>query len=225
MTQTIEQLTARVAELEAEVERTNDAFEQEHKACHDLIEKVIPNINKQLAAAQLREKVLTDALNDVGRALDAKFYIGDFKAMKAIGEIVSEALSTSADTSALDAYVAEKVNKIESCRDWYKRRIDLLQEWQSKMRDPERTIVCDIIANGLTMPEGGRYEIGKSDLSTITKQRDLAVEALENCRLLAARHRKEEWAGHIMRFCKDAGLSGSPIRNDSIKESENNKAS
>ena len=47
------------------------------------------------------------------------------------------------------------------------------------MRDPERTIVCDIIANGLTMPEGGRYEIGKSDLSTITKQRDLAVEALK----------------------------------------------
>ena len=59
----------------------------------------------------------------------------------------------------------------------------------------------------------------------LTRQRDLVVEALENCRLLAARHRKEEWAGHIIRFCKDAGLSGSPIRNDSIKESENNKAS
>ena len=63
------------------------------------------------------------------------------------------------------------------------------------------------------------------DIATLTRQRDLAVEALENCRLLAARHRKEEWARHIMRFCKDAGLSGSPIRNDSIKESENNKAS
>ena len=68
-------------------------------------------------------------------------------------------------------------------------------------------------------------EFLRSELATLTRQRDLAVEALENCRLLAARHRKEEWAGHIMRFCKDAGLSGSPIRNDSIKESENNKAS
>ena len=82
--------------------------------------------------------------------------------------------------------------------------------------------------------EAGKFDMWKTNpytkvletsIEQLTKQRDLAVEALENCRLLAARHRKEEWAGHIMRFCKDAGLSGSPIRNDSIKESENNKAS
>ena len=29
---------------------------------------------------------------------------------------------------------------------WYRRRCDLLQEQQSKMRDPERTIVCDILS-------------------------------------------------------------------------------
>ena len=82
--------------------------------------------------------------------------------------------------------------------------------------------------------EAGKFDMWKTNpytkvletsIEQLTKQRDLAVEALENCRLLAARHRKEEWAGHIMRFCKDAGLSGSPIRNDSIKETENNKAS
>ena len=60
----------------------------------------------------------------------------------------------------------------------------------------------------------------REQIATLTRQRDLAVDALENCRLLAARHHKEEWAGHIMRFCKDAGLSGSPIRNDAIKKSE-----
>lgn len=46
--------------------------------------------------------------------------------------------------------------------DFYKRRVDLLQHWQSKMRDPERTIACDIIANGQTLaPEhaGDRYKI------------------------------------------------------------------
>jgi len=43
-------------------------------------------------------------------------------------------------------------------RDFYKRRADALQEWQSKMRDPERTIVCDILANGHTLePAGDRY--------------------------------------------------------------------
>jgi len=36
--------------------------------------------------------------------------------------------------------------------------------------------------------------------------------ALENVRLLAARHRKEEWAGHMLRFCADAGVTGSPLR-------------
>jgi len=42
--------------------------------------------------------------------------------------------------------------------DFYKRRCDALQNWQSKMRDPERTIVCDILANGCTLePAGDRY--------------------------------------------------------------------
>jgi hypothetical protein len=42
--------------------------------------------------------------------------------------------------------------------DFYKRRADALQQWQSKMRDPERTIVCDILANGCTLePAGDRY--------------------------------------------------------------------
>lgn len=37
-------------------------------------------------------------------------------------------------------------------------------------------------------------------------------EALENCRLYAARHRKEEWATHILRFCEEAGITGSITR-------------
>ena len=35
-------------------------------------------------------------------------------------------------------------------RDFYKRRCDNLQLVQSKMRDPERKWVCDILANGYT---------------------------------------------------------------------------
>jgi hypothetical protein len=36
--------------------------------------------------------------------------------------------------------------------------------------------------------------------------------ALENVRLLAARHRKEEWAQSMLRFCDQAGNSASPLR-------------
>ena len=37
-------------------------------------------------------------------------------------------------------------------------------------------------------------------------------EALENCRLLAARHRKEEWAGHVLRLCESAGVAATALR-------------
>jgi hypothetical protein len=37
-------------------------------------------------------------------------------------------------------------------------------------------------------------------------------DALENCRLFAARHRKEEWAKTILRFCAEGGAAGSPLR-------------
>lgn len=36
--------------------------------------------------------------------------------------------------------------------------------------------------------------------------------ALENCRLFAARHRKEDWAKQVLIYCADAGISGSPLR-------------
>ena len=52
----------------------------------------------------------------------------------------------------------EQFDKALHSLDFYRRRINALQEWQSKMRDPERTIVCDIIANGHTLePAGDRY--------------------------------------------------------------------
>lgn len=35
---------------------------------------------------------------------------------------------------------------------------------------------------------------------------------LENCRLLAARHRKEDWALLILGFCAEVGVVGSVTR-------------
>lgn len=43
--------------------------------------------------------------------------------------------------------------------DFYKRRCESLQDQQRFMREPERTIVCDILANGSLLPDpkGKRY--------------------------------------------------------------------
>ena len=42
---------------------------------------------------------------------------------------------------------------------FYRGRCDLLQAQQARMRDPERTLVCDILANGQLLPDptGARY--------------------------------------------------------------------
>lgn len=42
---------------------------------------------------------------------------------------------------------------------FYQSRCDLLQSWQRFMREPERTLVCDVLANGTVLPDknGGRY--------------------------------------------------------------------
>ena len=49
-------------------------------------------------------------------------------------------------------------------------------------------------------------------ITHVEKQRDELLAALENCRLLAARHRKEEWAGHVLRFCVESGVAGEVMR-------------
>ncbi|MCP5195187.1 MAG: hypothetical protein H6974_00060 [Gammaproteobacteria bacterium] len=44
-------------------------------------------------------------------------------------------------------------------RQFYIRRFDKLQKAQKRMREPERTMVCDILANGSLLydPSGSRY--------------------------------------------------------------------
>jgi len=56
----------------------------------------------------------------------------------------------------------EEADRLQGEAAFYKRRCDALQGWQSRMRDPERTVVCDILANGFTLPPanaGDRYDI------------------------------------------------------------------
>ena len=51
-----------------------------------------------------------------------------------------------------------------------------------------------------------------ADLDALQADNARLREALENCRLLAARHRKEEWAGHVLRLCESAGVAATALR-------------
>ena len=54
----------------------------------------------------------------------------------------------------------EKENEdLKSSKEFYESRCELLQKVQKYMRDPERTIVCDILANNSLLfdPSGERY--------------------------------------------------------------------
>ena len=47
--------------------------------------------------------------------------------------------------------ISDIIKDLEVSLDFYKKRAEMLQCWQSLMRDPERKIVCDILANGFTL--------------------------------------------------------------------------
>lgn len=49
--------------------------------------------------------------------------------------------------------------RLYDAKQFYQRRFDLLQKEQRRMRDPERTLVCDVLANGTLLPDpnGTRY--------------------------------------------------------------------
>lgn len=53
-----------------------------------------------------------------------------------------------------DSPQAQRVRKLRDSRDFYLRRCTALQEIQKLMRDPERKMVCDVIANGKTYEKG-----------------------------------------------------------------------
>lgn len=68
---------------------------------------------------------------------------------------------------------------------FYKRRVQAMGRWQSRMRDPERTVVCDIIANGFTLDPPvprDRYEVKPAEIerlrAELAAERERWVEAV-----------------------------------------------
>jgi hypothetical protein len=46
--------------------------------------------------------------------------------------------------------IKREIKRLQDRCEWYKLRCDALQQQQRFMRDPERKMVCDILANGKT---------------------------------------------------------------------------
>ena len=61
--------------------------------------------------------------------------------------------------------LSDRLEAAESSVAWHQRRWMALQMHQTKMREPERTMVCDILANGELMHPtvaGDRYAVKKT---------------------------------------------------------------
>ena len=107
MTQTIEQLTARVRELEEENARLKA---QSLDACLGLNDYY----GRKLAAEQLNNKLLREALTTCVCAMqDYQAGIGITEMFDKGERLGRKALATPASTEALDAYVAEKVKEVK----------------------------------------------------------------------------------------------------------------
>lgn len=110
-------------------------------------------------------KVLID-LSTVEKALDSLEYENSWHETYKVRPYVSTIDSIAALRAVLAEPVQETNDIVKQLADaldsvqFYQRRCEALQSWQSKMRDPERTIVCDILANGFTLDPafaGDRY--------------------------------------------------------------------
>ena len=81
-------------------------------------------------------------------------------------------------TSCPDGEREKELADMRDSRDFYKRRTDELQKAQSQMRDPERTMVCDILANGrLLVPAAGRYNTSPPASASVSVERVEPVPA------------------------------------------------
>lgn len=75
-------------------------------------------------------------------------------------EPVVERLAALDEACYANEAAEKELEQLRQSLAFYKRRCDLLQAWQSSMRDPERTLVCDVLANGQTLSPavaGNRY--------------------------------------------------------------------
>ena len=117
MTQTIEQLQAKVAKLEAENARLKTVpMKYRRMAFNAQLQDENNELRAQLAAEQLNNKLLREDQELLVEAWNYGQFADDFnqpqaKPVRAAIRRFCEALSTPANTEALDAYVKQKIKE------------------------------------------------------------------------------------------------------------------
>lgn len=184
MTKTIEQLSARVAELEAENAR--------------LIGRPIPlstwqKMEQQLLIAQADNKRLRDTLVECLRDIEGGFVrcenCGDQEDTETLDvvPIMREALAQPSDTSALDAYVAEKVNsqRLDAPAMVGQGRFMTGVAWRTVIKaaqvryEQEVTPSSEALRLEKVTETNILIKLRDDQIATLTRQRDLAIEALK----------------------------------------------
>jgi len=106
MTQTIEQLQAKNAELAAEVARLKATPPNQRQDLHCVVSDISAEcreLRQQLAIAEAHNARLREALEN---------HSGNYKLSKAECAVINDLLDKPASREALDAYVAEKVKEL-----------------------------------------------------------------------------------------------------------------
>lgn len=109
---------------------------------------------------------------------------GEIKKLNELKELECKRIALAESQMEAQKIILELAEQLTSTRellDFYKKRVELLQQWQSKMRDPERTIACDIIANGQTLPPehaGDRYLVAKGGVEEKNEDQPLERQDL-----------------------------------------------
>ena len=122
-------------------------------------------------AAELRRADMKDVIHERDRAEKAEAQLAQVTRERDQLKVdVRDALDghraarTSEDVSLRAAQQAEAALAASRAEvDWYQHRCDMLLRAQREMRDPERKVVCDIIANGTTYVEPFRAALGAKE--------------------------------------------------------------
>jgi chromosome segregation ATPase len=96
--------------------------------------------------------------------------------------------------------------------DWFEHRLNTLQSEQHRMRDPERMILCDILANGHLMadPHGNRYGVEECKRCAAAEEQLARVKAERD-------DARKEWAEmqavwHEMKHDRTQPISEDPTQ-------------
>jgi hypothetical protein len=120
-------------------------------------------------------------------------------------------------------YVEPPAPPVDKSANVQARAVDKSPVLQGQAEPPaprEPPLTMSMFANSAAYEAAAPSEIAR-DAARIPREPTEAMrQALRNVRLLAARHRKEEWAQHMLRFCAEAGETGSPLRDAAIEQEE-----